>query len=75
MSKKKQKQKQKNKKKTLKLFSIVLQKAFTWETDPWVTLGDFTVEMQNLEGKSVLNGSQLAKMNKSIPDMSLPWNL
>ena len=22
-----------------------------------------------------LNGSQLAKMKKSIPDMSLPWNL
>ena len=22
-----------------------------------------------------VNGSQLAKMKKSIPDMSLPWNL
>ena len=22
-----------------------------------------------------INGSQLAKMKKSIPDMSLPWNL
>ena len=22
-----------------------------------------------------VNGSQLAKLNKSIPDMSLPWNL
>ena len=23
----------------------------------------------------LVNGSQLAKMKKSIPDMSLPWNL
>ena len=27
------------------------------------------------DGISVLNGWQLAKMKKSIPDMSLPWNL
>ena len=26
-------------------------------------------------GFSAFNGSQLAKMKKSIPDMSLPWNL
>ena len=25
--------------------------------------------------KIYVNGSQLAKMKKSIPDMSLPWNL
>ena len=24
---------------------------------------------------NLINGSQLAKMKKSIPDMSLPWNL
>ena len=26
-------------------------------------------------GHIIFNGSQLAKMKKSIPDMSLPWNL
>ena len=32
--------------------------------------------MQKLKSMSlVLNGWQLAKMKKSIPDMSLPWNL
>ena len=25
--------------------------------------------------RNKFNGSQLAKMKKSIPDMSLPWNL
>ena len=29
-------------------------KAFSWETDLWVTLGDFTVKTQK-EGKSVFN--------------------
>ena len=27
------------------------------------------------ENQMFLNGWQLAKMEKSIPDMSLPWNL
>ena len=30
-------------------------KVFSWEIDLWVTLGDFTVKMQNWEGKSVFN--------------------
>ena len=25
--------------------------------------------------KFLINGSQVAEMKKSIPDMSLPWNL
>ena len=30
-------------------------KAFSWETDLWVTLGDFTVKTQTWEGKYVFN--------------------
>ena len=30
-------------------------KEFSWETDLWVTLGEFTVKTQNWEGKSVYN--------------------
>ena len=31
--------------------------------------------MRYANERYALNGSQLAKMKKSIPDMSLPWNL
>ena len=34
---------------------LLFLKAFPWETDLWVTLGDFTVRTQNWEGKSVFN--------------------
>ena len=38
-----------------------------------------TAFQQNLQTQSAsvggFNGSQLAKMKKSIPDMSPPWNL
>ena len=35
---------------------LLFLKAFSWETDLWVTLGDFTVKkMQNLEEKFVFN--------------------
>ena len=29
---------------------LLILKAFSWETDLWVTLGDFTVKTQNWEG-------------------------
>ena len=32
-----------------------LFKSIFWETDLWVTLGDFMLKTQNLEGKSVFN--------------------
>ena len=34
---------------------LLFLKAFSWETDLLVTLGDFTVKMQNWEGESVFN--------------------
>ena len=35
---------------------VAFQKAFSWETNLWVTLSDFTIKKtQNWEGKSVLN--------------------
>ena len=34
---------------------LLFLKAFSWETDLWVSLGDFTVKTQNWEGKSVVN--------------------
>ena len=35
----------------------------------------FTMVLQRETEQEAINGSQLAKMEKSIPDMSLPWNL
>ena len=37
----------------------------------------YEVQMGNVETAILqeFNSSQLAKMKKSIPDMSLPWNL
>ena len=32
---------------------LLCLKAFSWETDRWVTLRDFTVKTQNLERESV----------------------
>ena len=34
---------------------LLFLKAFSWETDLWVKLGDFKVKTQNWEGKSVFN--------------------
>ena len=34
---------------------LLFLKAFSWETDLWVTLGDFALKTQNWEGKSVIN--------------------
>ena len=34
---------------------LIFLKAFSLETDLWVTLGDFTVKTQNWEGKSSFN--------------------
>ena len=42
-----------NKKKGDRLLFFL--KAFSWETDLWVTLGDFTGKTQNWERKSVFN--------------------
>ena len=39
--------------KTALCFALVM--AFSWETDLWVTLDDFTVKTQIWEGKSVFN--------------------
>ena len=50
MEKKKKKKKQ-NKKDRFLLFL----KALSWETDLWVTLGDFAVKAQNWEGKFVFH--------------------
>ena len=46
--------KKKKKKKKCNRFLLFL-KVFSWETDLWVTLGDFVVKTQNWEGKSVFN--------------------
>ena len=35
--------------------SLLLSKVFTWETDLWVTLGDFTVKNAKLGRESVFN--------------------
>ena len=62
--------------KNLKLFSIrvkelfepivlLFSKAFSWETDLWVTLGDFIVKTQNLEGRSALN-SKSTKYTRNV---------
>ena len=39
----------------------------------WIISIYFTTEES--PSSCLFNGSQLAKMEKSIPDMSLPWNL
>ena len=36
-------------------FLFLFFTAFSWETDLWVTLGDFTVKTQICEGESVSN--------------------
>ena len=40
---------------------LLFLKAFSWETDLWVTLGDFMVKTQNWEGKSAFNENQLGR--------------
>ena len=43
---------------------LLFLKAFFWETDLWVTLGDFTVKKQKYwEGKSVFNWKSI-KLNE-----------
>ena len=44
----------------------VLKMRMCWSTDLGVKLKESVFQF---------NGWQLAKMKKSIPDMSLPWNL
>ena len=43
-----------------------------WRT--WLNIMELCFEV-TLWKEKLFNGSQLAKMKKSIPDMSLPWNL
>ena len=45
-------------------FQLFLQ-AFSWETNLWVTRGDFTVKTQNWEGKSVFNWKSI-KLKRNV---------
>ena len=40
---------------------FVILKAFSWDTDLWVTLGNFTVNMQNFEEESAFNGKSISR--------------
>ena len=42
-------------------FLLLFLKAFSWETDLWIPVGDFAIKTQNLEGKSVLTKDRLGK--------------
>ena len=44
---------------------LLFLKAFSWDTDLWVTLSDFTVKTQNWEGKSVFNWKSI-KLKRNV---------
>ena len=44
---------------------MLFLKAFSWETDLWVTLGDFTVKNENWEGKSVFKWKSI-KLKRTV---------
>ena len=68
---------------SLFLFCFVFVFVFFFQTEKWDCHNGFLIEKQSnflnklpfLDQCFAFNGSQLAKMKKSIPGMSLPWNL